>query len=148
MSQLTVHEGEAAAGDTRHLLTAMLRGARGKCPHCGKGRLFRAFLKIVPACQHCGEVMEHHRADDLPAYIVVFLVGHIVVGAFMDVEMTTNWSMGTHLAIWLPLTIGLSLALLQPVKGATVGLQWALRMHGFGETPEKVETHPELERAD
>jgi uncharacterized protein (DUF983 family) len=27
------------------------------------------------------------------------------------------------------------LLLLQPVKGAVVGMQWALRMHGFDENP-------------
>jgi uncharacterized protein (DUF983 family) len=36
-----------------------------------------------------------------------------------------------HFAIWLPLTVLLSLALLPVVKGAIVGLQWALKMHGF-----------------
>jgi uncharacterized protein (DUF983 family) len=38
-----------------------------------------------------------------------------------------------QLAIYLPLTLVLSLLLLQPVKGAVVGVQWALRMHGFDE---------------
>ncbi len=32
----------------------------------------------------------------------------------------------------MPLTIGLSLWFLPRIKGALVGLQWALRMHGFG----------------
>jgi uncharacterized protein (DUF983 family) len=41
-----------------------------------------------------------------------------------------------QLAIYLPLTLIASLALLQPVKGTVVGLQWALRMHGFDETAE------------
>jgi uncharacterized protein (DUF983 family) len=36
-----------------------------------------------------------------------------------------------HLALWLPLTLGLSLALLQPVKGVVVAVQWFLGMHGF-----------------
>ncbi|MBO0759046.1 MAG: DUF983 domain-containing protein, partial [Bradyrhizobiaceae bacterium] len=36
-----------------------------------------------------------------------------------------------HLALWLPTTIGLALGLLQPIKGAIVGFQWALYMHGF-----------------
>ena len=31
----------------------------------------------------------------------------------------------------LPLTAGLALGLLQPVKGAIVGWQWAHYMHGF-----------------
>jgi uncharacterized protein (DUF983 family) len=45
-----------------------------------------------------------------------------------------------HAAIWLPLTFGMSLALLQPIKGALVGLQWAFRMHGFN--PEEAEEAP------
>jgi len=40
-----------------------------------------------------------------------------------------------QLSIYLPITLGLSLLLLQPVKGAVVGLQWALKMHGFDESP-------------
>ena len=36
-----------------------------------------------------------------------------------------------HLAIWLPLTLVLCLALLPIAKGGLIGLQWALRMHGF-----------------
>jgi uncharacterized protein (DUF983 family) len=47
----------------------------------------------------------------------------------------TNYSppVALQLAIYLPLTLFASLALLQPVKGAVVGVQWALRMHGFDE---------------
>src|SRR6516164_8453082 len=46
---------------------------------------------------------------------------------------------GLQLAIYLPLTVLMSLALLQPVKGAVVGLQWALRMHGFDDNaPEGI----------
>jgi len=61
------------------LKTDLLRGLRGKCPNCGKGRLFRAFLKVADRCDRCGEELYHHRADDLPAYLVVVLVGHLVV---------------------------------------------------------------------
>jgi uncharacterized protein (DUF983 family) len=37
------------------------------------------------------------------------------------------------MALWPAFTLGLGLALLQPVKGAIVALQWALGMHGFEE---------------
>jgi uncharacterized protein (DUF983 family) len=39
-----------------------------------------------------------------------------------------------QLAIYLPITLVSALLLLQPVKGAVVGLQWAFRMHGFDDT--------------
>jgi uncharacterized protein (DUF983 family) len=42
-----------------------------------------------------------------------------------------------HMALWLPFTAILSLGLLPAVKGSIVGLQWALRMHGFGTSPDE-----------
>lgn len=134
------HSGRVA----RPLLTAMKRGFLGRCPNCGEGKLFRAFVKPVDRCESCGEELHHHRADDLPAYLVVVIVGHIVLGGFLAVEITSNWPMWQHLTVWAPLTIILAIALLQPVKGAVIGLQWALYMHGFGGEIDQFETHPEL----
>jgi uncharacterized protein (DUF983 family) len=56
----------------------------------------------------------------------------------------TELPMWLHLSIWVPLTVILALALLQPVKGAIVGLQWALYMHGFGGEEDIVGSHPEM----
>lgn len=116
----------------RPLGQAIMRGLFCRCPHCGEGKLFRSFVKPVDHCAVCDEDYTAQRADDLPAYLTIVIVGHIVVGAFMGVEATTNWSLWAHMALWGPLTIILSLLMLQPIKGATIGLQWALRMHGFG----------------
>ena len=68
----------------------------------------------------------------MPAYIVMSIVGHIVVGGVLWAEFRYMWPMWLHLSIWLPLTVILTLGLLPPVKGFIVALQWALRMHGFG----------------
>ena len=110
---------------------AVLRGFLGRCPHCGKGRLFHAFLKVTDRCPACGEEFHHHRADDFPAYLVIFIVGHIVVSLLYSVETHFRPDIWVHLAIWLPLTAVLALALIQPVKGAVVALQWVMGMHGF-----------------
>lgn len=127
----------------RPLWPAIKRGLLGKCPNCGEGKLFASFVKTVDRCAVCGEEIFHHRADDLPAYLVVVIVGHIVVGTFMAVEATTSLSTWQHLAIWVPLTIISALALLRPVKGGVVGMQWALYMHGFGGEDDEIEGHPE-----
>ena len=128
----------------RSVWQAMSRGFMGRCPHCGEGRLFGKFLKVADSCDVCGEEYHHHRADDLPAYLVIFIVGHIVVGAFMGMETAFQLTTWQHLAIWVPVTLVMTIALLQPTKGAVVGLQWALRMHGFSGKPDALETHPEL----
>ena len=61
----------------------------------------------------------------------------------MGVERLYTLSNWQHLAIWVPITIAMSLAILQPVKGSVVGLQWALYMHGFGGNDDEPDTHPE-----
>jgi uncharacterized protein (DUF983 family) len=144
-TETQVFGGENHSGrPARPLWPAIKRGLAGRCPHCGEGKLFYAYVKTVDKCSVCGEEISHHRADDLPAYLVIVIVGHIVVSAVMAVEMTTYWPMWLHMIVWAPLTLILSLLLLQPVKGAVVGLQWALYMHGFGDEADTIETHPEL----
>jgi uncharacterized protein (DUF983 family) len=122
----------------------MRRGLFCRCPNCGEGRLFRAFLKPVDSCEACGETLHHQRADDLPPYIVITIVGHVVVGGILLAEKYANWSIALHLWVWLPLTVLLSLALMQPAKGAVIGLQWAMRMHGFGGAMLKPERQPAM----
>jgi uncharacterized protein (DUF983 family) len=136
----------ASAVNDRSTLQAMTRGFLGRCPHCGQGKLFRAYLKVADRCEACSEEYHHHRADDLPAYLVVTIVGHIAVGAFMGIENMIDLSVWTHLAYLGPLTLILTLLALQPVKGAVVGLQWSFRMHGFSGTEDPLETHPELSK--
>ena len=81
----------------------------------------------------CGLDYTPHRADDLPAYLVIVIVGHILVPVILWIETDYAPPVWLQLSIYLPLTLFASLALLQPVKGAVVGFQWALRMHGFDE---------------
>lgn len=110
---------------------ALLRGLACRCPNCGKGRLFRAFLKVADCCTVCGEDLHHQQADDAPAYFVIFAVGHIVVPLALTVEFTFAPPYWLHAVLWAPLTLGLALGFLQPFKGAIVAWQWAHRMHGF-----------------
>lgn len=128
--------------DERDWRQAVARGLLGRCPHCGKGRLFRAFLKPVDRCEACGEDLHHQRADDLPPYIVITIVGHIIVGGLLLAEKFADWPMWLHMTVWPLLTLLLSFALMQPVKGGVVGLQWAVRMHGFGGAPDRPERQP------
>lgn len=112
--------------------TCIRRGFLCRCPACGRGRLFGRFLKVEPSCSSCSQEFHHHRADDFPPYLVMFLVGHIVGYGIYATEMhAENVPLLLHVLLWPALAIALSLALLQPVKGAVIGLQYGLGMHGF-----------------
>ncbi len=116
----------------RSVLEAMRRGGVGKCPACGEGALFARYLKVADQCPACAEELHHHCADDAPPYFTILIVGHLIVAGVMMVEDYFHPNYWVHILMWFPLIIALSLLLLPRVKGALVGLQWALRMHGFG----------------
>ena len=111
---------------------ALLRGLAMKCPNCGKGAMFHAYLKVSDTCPACGEELHHHRADDAPPYFTILIVGHVIVSLVLAVEMAFYPPLWLHMALWIPLTLVVSLLVLPRIKGALVAYQWALRMHGFG----------------
>lgn len=130
------------SGARRDVWRSMWRGFLQKCPSCGKGSLFHRYLKVSPECLACGEELHHQRADDAPAYFTIVIVGHVIVGGVLAAEKAFKPSTLTHLALWLPLTLASTLWLLPRVKGALVGLQWALRMHGFGGVSDEIPPAP------
>jgi uncharacterized protein (DUF983 family) len=110
---------------------ALWRGLCGRCPACGEGRMFRAFLKVADQCPHCGEELHHHRADDFPAYLVIVIVGHILVPIVLAVETEIAPAIWISMTLWPLTALTMALCLLQPVKGAVVAIQWYSGMHGF-----------------
>ena len=118
--------------EQRDTMQAMWRGALCKCPHCGQGKMFRAYLKVADQCNVCGEELDHHRADDFPPYIAIMIVGHLLVGIMLHMDMVWHVSPMTYMLSMIPLAIVLPLIMLPSIKGAIVGLQWANRMYGFG----------------
>ena len=122
--------------EQRSLLTSMKRGFGSRCPQCGQGHLFEKGLTVKNNCASCEAELYHHRADDLPAYLNIFIVGHIVVALtiiVMDLKLLGMWTLviGASVA-----AVALAFLLMRPLKGLIVGTQWALRMHGFGDHDE------------
>ncbi len=115
----------------RAVWQSIARGLQNRCPNCGKGRVLRGYLTPVASCEVCGEDLSHQRSDDFGPYLTMVIVGHIVVPGLLAVMLATVISPVMILAVALPLTAILAFALLRPIKGGIIGLQWALRMHGF-----------------
>lgn len=114
------------------------RGAFGKCPACGEGRLFSGYLKVKDQCDQCHAPMHHQRADDGPAYLTVLIVSHLIGPILLAVFVAYRPSPMTMLIGFGLGAILASLALLPLIKGGMVGLQWARRMHGFGIDAEPI----------
>lgn len=122
---------QAALWRTRPpFLVAVWRGISGRCPNCGKGRLFRAYLKQVDACAVCGEPWGHIRADDAPPWLTILIVGHIIIPAAMTVESHDLLPFWASMTLWPLLALVLSLLILPRAKGAFIATIWQLRAHG------------------
>jgi uncharacterized protein (DUF983 family) len=130
--QPTYVQDIAPAARPRDIWLSLRRGLAGHCPACGKGKMFRAYLKVNDTCPACGEELFHHRADDAPPYFTILIVAHVIGGMMLMVEETApDLPLWLHILAWPSLTLALSLVLLPIVKGALIAHQWALRMHGF-----------------
>ena len=103
----------------------LLRGVKGRCPNCGEGRLYRAYLKVEPVCPACGHDLAQYRADDAPAYLTILIVGHLVVAPLLAFPFILSWPVWLVVGTTLPALAVLTLVLLPRIKGAVVGFHWA-----------------------
>jgi uncharacterized protein (DUF983 family) len=116
--------------------TAFSRGLRGRCPHCGEGRLFRSYLKVQSDCPGCGVDLTRYPADDGPAYFTILLVGHLVIVPILF--LPSVWQGPPVITVPLVLTplALVTLGLLPIVKGAFIGHMAYLRL-----TSDQAERH-------
>jgi uncharacterized protein (DUF983 family) len=132
-NRLTSARPESGEAVKPTMATAIRRGLLGRCPSCGKSHLFNGYLRVVTNCAHCDAPLGLARADDAPPYMTIFVVGHIIGAGMLWVEHQNDaLPIWIHATIWPILTVVLSFYFLPRIKGGLIGLQWALRMHGFG----------------
>lgn len=110
---------------------ALWRGTRCLCPRCGEAKLFRKWLKPHDNCPACALDISGQRADDFPAYVSIFVTGHLLAPVLILLAGDYALSTAAVLAITLPLAVIFMLVTLQPAKGAVIALQWWHGMHGF-----------------
>ena len=124
--------------EKRSIKQSLLRGRRRKCPSCGSGPLLRDYLTVRDTCPVCSEELHHHRADDGPAWATILVSGHLLA-PLMLIVFSVFHPVGWVMALGFSMVfLMLALYLLPRLKGMFVGLQWANRMHGFGD---EAETH-------
>lgn len=115
--------------DSYSLMTSILRGFKRTCPHCGNGQIFSGYLKVAN-CTSCDAPTSDIRADDLPPYITIFIVGHIIVPLLVVVEAVYKPALWMQMAFWPTATLLLTLLFLPVIKGSVVGLMWHLKLKG------------------
>lgn len=110
--------------------SALKRGFVGRCPQCGEASIFRAYLKVVPNCPSCALDLSQFRSDDGPAYFTILIIGHLFIAPMLFSSVTLAWPVEWVMALLSVGVVVLSLVLLPRVKGAFVGVQWAVGDRG------------------
>src|ERR1700692_4822261 len=100
------------------------RGLAGRCPRCGKGKLFNGYLELAPCCSQCGLDYSFADSGDGPAVFVILIAGFIVVGAALVVEMLYEPPYWVHALLWGPLILITTLWPLRAMKGLLIALQY------------------------
>jgi uncharacterized protein (DUF983 family) len=94
------------------------------CPRCGQGKLFDGLVKVRPVCRNCGLDNSFADSGDGPAVFVILIIGFVVVGLALWMEVNYAPPLWLHLMLWIPLTIGLCLWLLRVMKALLIALQY------------------------
>ena len=108
------------------------RGVFGRCPRCGRGKLFRSYLKPVECCAACGEPLGHIRADDGPAWLTILVVGHVMAPLMLTVGVSSAWPDWALMTAFPGMALILALAVLPRAKGVFIGIIWRAEYSGAG----------------
>lgn len=111
-------------------LVAVLRGLRGRCPECGRGRLFARYLKQAEACDACGAKTGEIEAEDGPPWLTVLLLGPFLAALTFISARQESWPLAVKLPALGVVAIGAVLMLLPRIKGGLIGALWGMRAKG------------------
>jgi uncharacterized protein (DUF983 family) len=99
-------------------------GIGGKCPRCGRGKLFNGYLAVAHSCTSCGLSYSFADSGDAAVWFVMLIACVFGVGSIIGVEIAYSPSFWVHVAIAIPTLIILPMLMLRPMKGFFLCQQW------------------------
>ena len=100
-------------------------GLKGRCPRCGEGRLFKGYIAMPAHCGICGLDYSFADSADGPAVFVILIIGFIVCGLALWMEVSYGPPLWLHFILCIPLILILGLPTLRMLKGVLINLQYA-----------------------
>lgn len=97
---------------------------RGLCPRCGSGTLFRGIATFAPACRACGLDFSAYNVGDGPAAFLILVIGALVTGLAVALELAASPGVWLHILLWPPLTLAAVLGSLRVTKAALLALEY------------------------
>ena len=110
---------------------AIVRAALfGLCPRCGSKTLFEGVAQFAPKCSSCQLDLNRFNVGDGPAGFLTLIVGGLIVGLALWLEVSLAPPFWVHAVIWTPITFA---AVILGLRGAKAALLYAEYDRNAGE---------------
>jgi uncharacterized protein (DUF983 family) len=110
-------------------ISPLKTGLAGKCPRCGRGRLFSGYLSVAKSCTSCKLDFSFADAGDGASWFVMLFACVVGVGSILGIEVAYAPSFWVHVLIAIPILIIMPLLMLRPMKGMLLAQQWRTNAH-------------------
>jgi uncharacterized protein (DUF983 family) len=112
-------------------VNSLVRGWSRNCPRFENDTLLKNYLCLKSTCNSNGLDFSGARADDVPAYLTILIVGHLMAPLLHFTFVKWRPEPIILFLIFAVGCVSLSLYLLPRIKCVIVGLQWERKMYGF-----------------
>ena len=99
-------------------MSPLAAALRGLCPRCGSRTLFAGLASFAPSCRACGLDFAAFNVGDGPAAFLILIVGALIVGLAIALELGAEPPFWVHVLLWLPLTTVAVIGSLRARQGA------------------------------
>lgn len=96
----------------------------GLCPRCSSRTLFAGIVRFAPKCRVCGLEFARFNVGDGPAAFLILIVGAIIVGLAIWLQLAVEPPVWVHMVLWLPLSAALVLGGLRMAKAALLASEF------------------------
>ena len=90
----------------------------GLCPRCGARTLFAGWVRFADRCRACGLDIARFNVGDGPAAFLILIIGAVVTGLAIWLQLAADPPWWLHVILWLPLTIAGVIGGLRMAKAA------------------------------
>lgn len=97
---------------------------RGLCPQCGNRTLFAGIATFAPRCRACGLDFQAFNVGDGPAAFLILIIGGLIVGLAIALELSAEPPFWVHILLWLPLTTIAVILSLRVAKAMLLALEY------------------------
>lgn len=97
---------------------------KGLCPRCGERTLFAGPVAFAERCRKCGLDYSAFNVGDGPAAILTLVLGAVVVGVAIAVQLRFGPPVWVQVVVWTPITAALVVGSLRVTKAALLGAEY------------------------